>query len=144
MILKKLLLITGMLAFVLTGRAEKIDITIKGVRSTEGNLLIGVYKDNESFQNDTPFKRLKVSKSAISNGTVNYTFNLPAGTYGFALLDDENDNKKMDESFFGIPEEGYGFSGYVHSGMFRPVFADFDFIVKAGKAAKVNIMVDYF
>jgi len=26
------------------------------------------------------------------------------------LLDDENDNKKMDYNWFGLPQEGYGFS----------------------------------
>ena len=35
---------------------------------------------------------------------------LPFGYYAVKLYHDENQNKKLDKNFFGIPTEGYGFS----------------------------------
>ncbi|AWW28787.1 hypothetical protein DN752_00810 [Echinicola strongylocentroti] len=36
---------------------------------------------------------------------------LPTGKYMIAVLHDANGNGKLDYSFFGVPKEGYGFSG---------------------------------
>ena len=38
------------------------------------------------------------------------TFDLPAGDYGVAVIDDINGNKKLDRNFLGIPTEGFGFA----------------------------------
>lgn len=124
--------------------AESVEITISNIRSTKGNIGIGLYIDNESFQKDKPLKKVIISKSKLINGVLKHTIDLPAGTYGFALLDDENQNTVMDSNFFGIPKEGYGFSGYKHTGMFRPNFNKFKFQVLKDSQIKVSIIVDYF
>jgi uncharacterized protein (DUF2141 family) len=128
----------------LIAEAESVEITISNIRSSKGNIGIGLYIDNESFQKDKPLKKIIISKSKLINGVLKHTIDLPAGTYGFALLDDENQNSIMDSNFFGIPKEGYGFSGYNHSGMFRPTFSKFKFQVLKDAQTKVNINVDYF
>jgi len=124
--------------------AATIKLSMKHIRSSKGSIAIGLFKDDATFQNDKAFKEIIIDKASLSSGVLNYTFQLPPGKYGIALLDDENNNEEMDSDFFGIPEEGYGFSGYDHSGMFRPSFSDFSFVVQSGKVTRVNINVDYF
>lgn len=112
--------------------AEEIQVNIKGIRNLKGIIRIGVFKDNESFKNENPYKTIEVKKRGLFKGSLNCTFDLPTGFYGLALLDDENNNEEMDTGFFGIPEEGFGFSNYEHSGILAPVFSDFKFLVKKG------------
>jgi uncharacterized protein (DUF2141 family) len=56
---------------------------------------------------------------------------LPAGQYGIAVLDDENNNGKMDYGLL-LPAEGCGFSNYRHAGMRKLKFEDFHFLFKPG------------
>ncbi|WP_070137950.1 DUF2141 domain-containing protein [Crocinitomix algicola] len=140
----KLLLLLGLTSIFTIGQAATLKIAIKNIRSSKGRVSIGLYKNDDAFQNDRPMKKIKISKSALKGGKLSYSLDLPAGTYGLALLDDENSNDEMDSNFIGIPNEGYGFSNYVHSGMFKPSFSDFKFTVKDGVINSVTIAVDYF
>jgi uncharacterized protein (DUF2141 family) len=36
--------------------------------------------------------------------------NLPSGTYAAVVLHDENENRKLDRSLFGLPKEQWGMS----------------------------------
>jgi uncharacterized protein (DUF2141 family) len=51
------------------------------------------------------------------------------GTYGIALLDDEDINGKFDYMLI-FPKEGVGFSNDDQHGIHRPVFNDFSFLLK--------------
>ncbi len=119
---------------------HKITITFKKIRNSKGRIQLQVYRNQSSFAAENPYKLFYVSKSDLSNGSMTYTIELPGGTYGLALLDDENSNKKMDYSFF-MPTEGFGFSDYYHSGLSRPVFDDFKFELNADK--KVTMVARY-
>ena len=68
---------------------------------------------------------------------------LKPGTYGISILDDENNDGKMDYKLIRIQKEGYGFSNYYHTGMSRPNFEDFDFII-GNKNIFVKIKIRYF
>ena len=122
--------------------AEKIQVNIKGIRNLKGTIRIAVFKDNESFKREEPFKTIEVKKRGLFKGSLNCSFDLPTGIFALALLDDENDNELMDKSFFGIPEEGFGFSNYEHTGIFAPVFNDFKFFVKKG-INKIKMTLKY-
>lgn len=122
--------------------AEEVHVNIKGIRNLKGTIRIGVFKDNESFENEAPFRTIEVKKRGLFKGALNCSFDLPIGVFGLALLDDENNNEVMDKGFLGIPEEGFGFSNYEHSGIFAPVFNDFKFFVKQG-ITKVKMKLKY-
>ena len=51
---------------------------------------------------------------------------LPSGTYGIAVLDDENSNDKMDYALM-MPKEGFGFSNFYLTGLSKPKFEQFKF-----------------
>lgn len=118
-----------------------VEIKITDIRSTKGSFVLGFYKDNETFTKRTPYMRKKIEKTTQKNGIVVYNLAMPSGTYGIALLDDENQNAKMDYGFL-LPLEGFGFSDYYHKGLSAPSFHDFDFTVGTTNKAVV-IKVKY-
>ena len=123
---------------------ENYVVTIKftEVRNNKGNFVIGIFKDNDSFQKEVPYKRIVVSKSNVSNKTMSTQVTLPKGTYGFSILDDENKNNEMNFNFFGIPEEGYGFADFYHTGFSHPNFDEFKIPISSNKA--VTVKMKYF
>jgi uncharacterized protein (DUF2141 family) len=110
--------------------AQNIMITITGIKSNKGKVIVSVFKDNESFKNEKPAAIFPFSKSALSDGTLKVNLTLEPGIYGLAMFDDQNSNGRMEKNFLHIPKEGFGFSNFYLSGMRRPVFDDFKFEVK--------------
>jgi uncharacterized protein (DUF2141 family) len=120
-------------------QAQSLHIYITGFRNTMGSVQLAVFKCQKSFEKDTPFLSQTLPKSRIRNGELKVVLNLPPDTYGIAVLDDENENGKMDYSFF-VPREGFGFSDYIHSGLTRPRFSDFSFSLREElKVVKIRI-----
>jgi uncharacterized protein (DUF2141 family) len=120
-----------------------VDITIKNVKTANGKIRIGFFKDNASFDKEIPFKSLPCGKETLSNGVLKVKTQLEPGIYGASLLDDANDNGKMDYNFIGIPKEGFGFSNYYLSGFTKPKFQAFQFEVKASNTAKIEMVIRY-
>ena len=129
-------LLTILFSFTYTDNTNNYSIKVKvtKIRNKKGNLQIQVYRDQATFADEKPYKIYRISKEDVSNGTMTYTIkDLPMGTYGLALLDDENNNKEMDYGLV-LPNEGFGFSNYYHTGWSRPVFEDFDFTLDSDKS----------
>jgi uncharacterized protein (DUF2141 family) len=120
-----------------------VEITIKNVKTANGKILIGFFKDNATFDKEKAFKSVPCGKETLSNGVLKVKTQLEAGIYGASLLDDTNDNGKMDYNFIGIPKEGFGFSNYYHSGFTKPKFQAFQFEVKAANATKIEMVIRY-
>lgn len=118
-----------------------VPLKITNIRSTEGNIVLGFYKDNTSFSKREPFMSKTYSKKHLKNGVVVYNIELPNGTYGIALLDDENKNGKVDYGFI-LPNEGFGFSNYYHKGLTSPSFERFAFKVD-GSGKEVLVKMKY-
>ncbi|MES2799994.1 MAG: DUF2141 domain-containing protein [Bacteroidota bacterium] len=116
-----------------------IQVKITNIRNSKGRIQLQIYKDQESFKKEEPaFTKLVTKEGNMSGTTMHYDFKLPAGTYGVALLDDENRNTKMD---YGVvmPKEGFGFSDYYHTSWSRPTFSDFSFVLKGDKSIVMKI-----
>ncbi len=124
-------------------KAQHVEVVIKDIRSTEGQIIIGVFKDNESFKEEKPCIRKKFKKAGISNGEMTVKFSLDPGTYGFSLLDDENNDDEMNYSIVGIPKEGFGFSNYYHKGLKRPDFDVFKFTLNKNQYQKIVMKIKY-
>jgi len=121
---------------------DVIDITITNVRNNNGKIQLQVYRDQATFSKETPYKIYYVSKADMKNNTLHYKISdLPEGTYGIAILDDENNNKEMDWSFIMMPKEGFGFSNYYHTPLSKPKFEKFKFYLNG--TVNVSIKVRY-
>jgi uncharacterized protein (DUF2141 family) len=70
-------------------------------------------------------------------------FALEPGVYGLCLLDDENNNGKMEYNFLGMPKEGFGFSDHYHTGITKPKFDSFKFTLSKNQDKDVTIKVRY-
>lgn len=124
-------------------RAQNIEISFTGVRSTRGQIIVKIFTDEKSFQDGKALKALKFKKSGLTNGQLTGKLALDPGTYGFALLDDENDNNVMENNMLGMPKEGFGFSNFYLSGMKKPHFEQFKFTLNKGQQLKVNMKLRY-
>lgn len=124
-------------------KAQNIEVLITGIRSTKGQLIIKIFQDNKSLQDDTPFLVKKLNKNGVSDGQITFKFSLEAGTYGFALLDDENNDNEMNYSFVGMPKEGFAFSNFYLSRLSRPDFSEFKFEVSKTQKQKILMKIRY-
>jgi uncharacterized protein (DUF2141 family) len=120
-----------------------ISVIIRDIKTPNGQILMGIYKDDVSFEKDLPYKKVQAFKTKISNGTLMVEVKLEPGKYGISLMDDENFNGKMDYNFIGIPKEGFGFSNYYHSGLTKPKLKSFAFEVIENKNTKVEVKMKY-
>ncbi len=122
--------------------AQNITLTVTGLRSAKGQVVVAVFKTAEAFKDSKPSQRFLFSKKSVTNGTLRASCSLPAGTYGVAFVDDENGNGTMDDNFMGLPKEGFGFSNYYTSGMSRPAFSKFSFEV-ADRPVQLTLKTRY-
>lgn len=91
--------------------AQKGVLTVKitGVSKKEGQLLIGLFKDQKDFLKKA-YKGAKLSVGEFGS-VVTFT-DLPYGVYALSVVHDVNSNDKMD--FFTVfPTEPYGLSNNV-------------------------------
>lgn len=92
-----------------TPATSTLDVSVYGLRSMKGNVLVCVTANPKYFPDcskDPKSHRAKVA--ARDAATVTFA-GLSQGTYAVALLHDENGNSKMDMAIF-LPKEGFGFS----------------------------------
>jgi uncharacterized protein (DUF2141 family) len=102
-------------------QAGDLTVTVVGVRSDAGALMIGLYDNAERFRNGivtaTHIGLLKdkgrlvgVAMRARTGSQSMGFIQLPPGQYAVIVFHDENDNGILDEDALGKPTEGYGFS----------------------------------
>lgn len=119
-----------------------VQLHITNVRNNKGTIRLGLFKSQEDFEKEKPFKHIVVSKQNFKKNNVEATVRLPQGSYGISILDDENDNLKMDYNFVKIPKEGFGFCNYYHEGFSRPKFQQF-LIQINGNTKTLNSKIRY-
>lgn len=82
-------------------RGVSVSVTISGVPSSEGYLLVGLCDQAGYKDFDCNSVRL-----AASVGTMAHTWsNVAPGAYGVTVLHDSNNNGRMDFKFWGPPSE---------------------------------------
>jgi uncharacterized protein (DUF2141 family) len=122
--------------------AQTLKISITGLRSNAGSVVLGFYINDQSFEDEKPLFSKTESKATTVNHVLTVTYTgIKPGTYGVVLLDDENNNGKMDFGWL-LPQEGYGFSNYYHTGLTKPKLTKFSFVVTEGAKA-IEIKVKY-
>lgn len=127
-----------------TGTEQTIDVNVTGIRNKNGNIILNIYDNAESFKREVPEYSQTISKLRVNDSTLQIKINdLPHGTYGIALIDDENKNGKLDRRLL-IPIEGFGFSNYKFTGRKKPKFEYFSFPVQKEENKKVTIEVLYY
>jgi uncharacterized protein (DUF2141 family) len=106
--------------------AGELEVTISGIHSAAGHVLVAVC-DQATFLQETC--RYKGRVPAAVGTVVVRIAGVPPGTYAAQAYADENDNGKIDRNFLGIPTEGLGFSNDARIRFGPPSFADAAFVV---------------
>ncbi|MCA1918021.1 MAG: DUF2141 domain-containing protein [Flavobacterium piscis] len=122
--------------------SQNVVIEISGIRTNKGKIRVAVFKSHNDFIKEKPYYECFFEKNYIKKNKNTIKIDLKPGTYGIAVLDDENDNGKMDFTLVGIPQEGFGFSNYYSTGLRRPHFDDFKFVVGHGEI-RVEVKLRY-
>jgi len=117
--------------------AADLTITVEGVSSADGRLMVALYNSAETFR-VTPYS---ARMAPASPGAVTVEVKgLPAGDYAFAVYHDANGNGKLDLNAVGMPVEDYAFSNNALGNRSAPSYEAARFQVPAGGAAvSVNL-----
>jgi uncharacterized protein (DUF2141 family) len=88
----------------------RLQVSVSGMRSTEGNITITIYPDEPSHFLDGAYKLARqAAPITLPITRACFAFVAP-GFYAVAVFHDENSNGHFDTTRLGIPTEGYGFS----------------------------------
>ena len=108
-----------LVAAIFTDQAA-LKVIVQNVQVGKGGIVVEVYDSENSF-----LKRPIASKTLNANSNVmEFSFNIPPGTYAIAVYQDLNDNKKLDAGLFHIPKEPYGFSNNYRPKFSAPSYKD--------------------
>lgn len=113
----------------LFGQQLTVIIQAEGVRDHEGKLIVAAFSSQSDFENEkTCYERI-FEKTTVKNGKITLQIELSPGIYGITVLDDEDGDNKMKYNVLGIPREGFGIVNLETTGLRKPKFSDFSFIL---------------
>jgi uncharacterized protein (DUF2141 family) len=131
-----LAIVVGLLLFASPAVAGELRITVQGIDSQAGAILIGLYDSAESFKRaielsdkdgflNDPARVVGAALRAnvAMKGGVVFT-NIEPGRYAIICFHDVNGNGRLDKSFWGVPSEPYGFSNDAEGFLGPPEFDD--------------------
>jgi uncharacterized protein (DUF2141 family) len=112
-----------------------LKITITNIKNSNGEIDINLFKTAQGFPNEGA-KAFKHLRGKITNGSCNVSFDdIPYGTYAVSMYHDENNDKKMNQSWYGKPLEGVAVSNNAKGSITGPPSfeeAKFEFNSKTG------------
>ncbi|MDA7922147.1 DUF2141 domain-containing protein [Verrucomicrobiales bacterium] len=96
-------------AFAVEPEADLLTVRVTEIPGVKGDLLVGIYDSPESFT-DSPMEiSPKVELKRLEDQA--FVFNdLKPGKYAIAVIQDLNQNGKLDRNFLGMPKEPIAFS----------------------------------
>jgi uncharacterized protein (DUF2141 family) len=115
----------------LSQKTGTLEIYVDELNSNEGYLRAQLFNtDKGQYFPDESDKAYKFSIVKIKNNKARIIFsNIPLGKYAVTIHHDENSNQKMDKTWLGMPDEGWGISTDVVPVFTLPSFDEcsFDF-----------------
>ena len=119
-----------------------IHITVTNIRNNKGVIRFKFYDDSTPFPDLNGFLKVVVPKTEMKGDSLTLTLHgFTSKHMAIALLDDENDDVKLNMGWF-LPKEGHAFSDYHHTALRRPVYDDFNFFLTGNK--KVVMRMKYY
>jgi uncharacterized protein (DUF2141 family) len=114
-------------------QSSELRLTVTGVRSDSGELLIGLYETEKGFEGAIANaetsgimadrnRLVGVAMRARSGSQQAVFVQLPPGRYAVIVIHDENDDGRLDANALGVPTEGYGFSRDARGFLSAPSF----------------------
>jgi uncharacterized protein (DUF2141 family) len=139
---------------VLPAHAANLSVTVLGVQSDAGELLIGIYANADGFKSAIDSSatksallpqawRIAGASLRAKTGSQSIIFtDLPPGRYALIAFHDENDNGLLDANVFGVPIEGFCFSNDAQAFLGAPSF-DAAAVVLGESDKKISMTLVY-
>ena len=134
--------------------ASELRVTVEGIRSAHGTVLIGLYDSPASFGRAVEasaeegflvdpdrFAAVALRANAALKGAVVFS-NLEPGRYAAVAFHDEDGDGKLDKNFLGVPTEPYGFSNAAQGFLGPPTF-DAAAVALGGGDEAIRIVLVY-
>ena len=134
-----LALLPGMAA-----NADELIVRVDNIKEA-GEIHIAIYDSAEAFEADRGEKGgaapgiTQGTIEMVEPGSVTYRYELPPGTYAIGIFHDANLNNRLDNYFFGVPREQYGFSNNARGFMGPPSFEDAAFSVEGKTEISISL-----
>jgi uncharacterized protein (DUF2141 family) len=119
-------------------KTGKLTIKITTIRNAEGNIRVALRTDENTIVDS---KIVEIDPKTL---TAQAVFDrLAEGTYGVAVIHDENKNGKLDFNDMGVPTEGYGHSNNPEKRPGPPSFDETKFTL-AASGSNLEIALIYW
>lgn len=125
-------------------KSQTIDLKIKQIRNTKGQICVAIFTGQTGFDTCNPGWQFRCPKSTAIRGEIDMHISLRPGQYGVAVLDDEDYTCRMEYNFLGMPLKGFGFGGYDFSGFRKPAFSKFCFDIGENEVKSLVVNMKYF
>lgn len=120
----------------------KIIVRIVSIENDNGVIRSHLYNNSDDFptESDKAFMK-RVGKSNNGVSIIVYD-NVPYGEYAMTTHHDENNNHKMDKTWIGLPDEGWGVSNDAKATIALPAYNDAKFVVNKNQT-RITITMRY-
>ena len=128
----------------LSASADTLTVTVNNIKKA-GEIHVAVYDNAQAFEADRGEKGgaapgiTEGTIEMVEPGSVTYVYELPPGTYAIGIFHDVNLNNKMDNNFFGVPKEQYGFSNNARALFGPPDFENAAFVLKGSASQSIDL-----
>jgi len=128
----------------ISANADELIVRVDNIKEA-GEIHIAIYDSAEAFEADRGEKGgaapgiTQGTIEMVEPGSVTYRYELPPGTYAIGIFHDANLNNRLDNYFFGVPREQYGFSNNARGFMGPPSFEDAAFSVEGKTEISIGL-----
>ena len=124
--------------------ADELVVTINNIKEA-GEIHVALYDNAEAFEADRGEKGgaapgiTQGTIEFVEAGSVTYRYEVAPGTYAIGIFHDANLNNRLDNYFFGVPKEQYGFSNNARGFMGPPSFEAASFEVDGRTDIQISL-----
>jgi len=111
-------------------------VTVSSIKNNTGLLTVELYNAEGKFLKTS----YKTVSSAIKSNTATVTFiGIPKAEYTVMAYHDENNNRKLDKNFIGMPKEAVACSNNAKGFMGPPKYEDAKFTITADSKISIKM-----
>lgn len=118
---------------------------IEGLGSTEGQLLVALFRSEDGFPNDQERAADKTSVEPLPGSAgepVSVTFEkVPPGPFAIAVFHDADMDFELDTNWLGIPTEKWGVSNDAAGWLGPPKFSQAELTVEPGESIEISVLL---
>lgn len=112
-----------------SGQENTLTIVADGVSNTNGVVGVLIFNSSRGWPNDNA-RAFRAVAVRAKRGSVSIPVTaLPSGRYAVVVLHDENQNRRLDRTWFGLPKEQWGISNNPRVRFSPPSFKQAAFMV---------------